>query len=163
MFHALFDTPAVILRPSFAYGPGQEATKLVPHVITRLLGGESPELSSGERKIDFVYAPDVAEAYVAAASAPGVEGMTIDIGAGHLSSVRDVVAEIVRLIGPVRGAPVFGRVPVRPLEKQIEVDPDVAVKTLGWRSRTSLDEGLRRTIDWYREDVAQAAPDATTR
>ena len=46
MFHALFDTPVVILRPSFAYGPGQETTKLVPHVITKLLAGESPELSS---------------------------------------------------------------------------------------------------------------------
>ena len=34
MFHALFETPMVILRPSFAYGPGQETTKLVPHVIT---------------------------------------------------------------------------------------------------------------------------------
>ena len=46
MFHALFGLPVVILRPSFAYGPGQERTKLVLHVITGLLAGESPELSS---------------------------------------------------------------------------------------------------------------------
>ena len=162
MFHALFGTPMVILRPSFAYGPGQEATKLVPHVITKLLAGESPELSSGERMIDFVFAPDVAEAYVAAASVPDVEGLTIDIGAGRLTSVRDVVETIVRLIGPIRGAPAFGRVPIRPLEQQIGVDPDVAAGALGWRAHTPLEEGLRRTIAWYRA-TAQAAPDATTR
>jgi UDP-glucose 4-epimerase len=163
MFHALFDTPVVTLRPSFAYGPGQERTKLVPHVITRLLDGESPELSSGERLLDLVFAPDVAEAYLAAAVAHGVEGSTIDIGVGRLASVRDVVETIVELLGPTKGAPAFGRVQVRPLEQEIEVDPEVAAAALGWRARTPLVEGLRRTIDWYRGDaVAQTAP-ATTR
>ena len=162
MFHALFGTPLVILRPSFAYGPGQEVTKLVPHVISKLLAGESPELSSGERMIDFVYAPDVAEAYVAAAVVPDVEGKTVDIGVGRLTSVRDVVETIVRLVSATGAEPAFGRVPIRPLEQQIEVDPEVAAAALGWRARTSLEEGLRRTIAWYRGD-AQAAPDATTR
>ena len=162
MFHALFGTPIVILRPSFAYGPGQETTKLVPHVITKLLAGESPELSSGERMIDFVFAPDVAEAYVAAAVAPDVEGMTVDIGVGRLTSVRDVVETIVRLVGAAGAAPAFGRVPVRLLEQEIDVDPEVAAGALGWRAHTPLEEGLRRTIAWYRGD-AHAAPDATTR
>jgi UDP-glucose 4-epimerase len=163
MFHALFATPVVILRPSFAYGPGQERTKLVPHVITGLLAGESPELSSGERLLDLVFAPDVGEAYLAAAVADEVDGATIDIGVGSLTSVRTVVSTIVELLGATPGAPAFGRVKVRPLEQQIEVDPEVAAATLGWRARTPLAEGLRRTIDWYRADaVPQTAP-ATTR
>lgn len=164
MFHALFETPVVILRPSFAYGPGQDTTKLVPHVITRLLAGESPELSSGDRMLDLVFAPDVADAYVAAAVAEGVEGSTFDIGVGHLTAVRDVVAAIVDLIGPTAGAPAFGRVAARPLEQQIEVDPEIAARALGWRARTPLVEGLRETIAWYRRDEsAQTAPEATTR
>src|SRR4029079_6163859 len=130
--HALFDTPVVVLRPSFAYGPGQETTKLVRHVIQKLLAGQSPALSSGDRLIDFVFAPDVAEAYMAAAVAPDVEGATIDIGVGRLTSVRDAVETIAELIGPVPGTPAFGQVPVRPLEQQIEVDPEVAVRALGW-------------------------------
>jgi UDP-glucose 4-epimerase len=163
MFHALFEVPVVILRPSFAYGPGQESTKLVPHVVTKLLAGESPELSSGDRRIDFVFAPDVGEAYLAAAGAAGVEGSTIDIGVGELVSVRDVVEAIVDLVGPTPGAPVFGRIGVRKLEQEIEVDPEVAARALGWRARTPLIEGLRRTIAWYRENPSvQAAPEATT-
>jgi UDP-glucose 4-epimerase len=163
MFHALFETPVVILRPSFAYGPGQERTKLVPHVITKLLAGESPELSSGERVLDFVFAPDVAEAYVAAATATSVDGATFDIGIGRLTSVREVVETIVALLGPTKGAPAFGRVQIRPLEQEIHVDPDVAAAALGWRARTPLVEGLRRTIDWYRGDAAGQTAPATTR
>jgi nucleoside-diphosphate-sugar epimerase len=151
MFHALFETPVAILRPSFAYGPGQEPTKLVPHVITTLLAGESPALSNGERLIDFVFAPDVAGAYLAAAVASGVEGSTIDIGVGKLTTVRDVVETIVELVGPTAGAPAFGELPVRPLEQHVEVDAEIAAQALGWRAATSLEEGLRRTIAWYRD------------
>lgn len=163
MFHALFATPIVILRPSFAYGPGQETTKLVPHVITTLLAGGSPALSSGDRLLDLVFARDVAEAYLAAAVKSGVEGSTIDIGVGHLTSVREVVATIVELVGTTAGVPEFGRVAVRQLEQQIEVDPEAAAAALGWRAQTPLVEGLRRTITWYRESLSQAAPDVTTR
>ena len=163
MFHALFETPAVILRPSFAYGPGQERTKLVPHVITKLLSGESPELSSGERMLDLVFSMDVAEAYVAASTAGGVDGATIDIGVGRLTSVREVVETIVELLGPTPGTPAFGRVRVRPLEQEIHVDPDVAAAALGWRARTPFVEGLRRTIDWYRGEATRQTAPATTR
>lgn len=151
MFHSLFDAPVVILRPSFAYGPGQERTKLIPHVITGLLEGESPKLSSGERLLDCVYAEDVAHAYVKAASQPEIEGHTIDIGRGVLTSVRAIVETIVEIVGPTVGRPVFGTLPVRPLEQQIEVDVEETARVLGWRATTSLEEGLRRTIGWFRD------------
>ena len=150
MFHALFDAPVVILRPSFAYGPGQERTKLIPHVITGLLEGQSPELSSGERLLDCVYAEDVAHAYLCAASQPDVEGRTIDIGRGVLTSVREIVDAIVRLVGPTPGRPSFGTLPVRPLEQRVEVDVAETERVLGWRADTGLEDGLRRTVDWIR-------------
>jgi UDP-glucose 4-epimerase len=155
MFHALFGTPVVILRPSFAYGPGQEATKLIPHVISGLLDGGSPELSSGERLIDCVYAEDVARAFVEAAAAPGVEGRTIDIGSGVLTSVRDIVQLIVEAVGPTAGRPVFGTLPVRPLEQEVRVDVEETARALGWRATTRLDEGLRHTVAWFRDRGAQ--------
>jgi UDP-glucose 4-epimerase len=151
MFHSLFDAPVVILRPSFAYGPRQERSKLIPHVITSLLDGGSPQLSSGERLLDCVYAEDVARAYLDAASAPGVQGRTIDIGRGVLTSVRQIVELIVEAVGPTAGRPVFGELPVRPLEQEVEVDVDEAARLLGWRATTDLEEGLRRTIAWFRD------------
>lgn len=151
MFHTLFDSPVVILRPSFAYGPGQEPTKLISHVITSLLGGGSPHLSSGERFLDCVYAEDVAQACVDAASAAAVEGRTIDIGTGVLTSVREIVESIVEALGPTEGRPVFGALAVRPLEQSVEVDVDETARVLGWRAATGLEEGLRRTVAWFRD------------
>jgi UDP-glucose 4-epimerase len=154
MFHALFDAPVVILRPSFAYGPGQETTKLIPHVITTLLEGGSPRLSSGDRLLDCVYSEDVARAYVDAASAAGVEGRTIDIGRGVLTSVRQIVELIVEFVGPTVGRPLFGELPVRPREQEVEVDVDETARVLGWRANTTLEEGLRATVEWFREHQA---------
>jgi UDP-glucose 4-epimerase len=151
MYHALFDAPVTILRPSYAYGPGQERTKLIPYVITALLGGESPRLSSGERMIDWVYAQDVAGAYLQAAVAPNVEGLTLDIGSGVEVSVSDVVDRIVAAAGPTAGSPVIGAVPVRPSEQHVVPDVEATARALGWRASTPLDEGVRRTVSWYRE------------
>jgi len=155
MFHALFDTPVTILRPSYAYGPGQAETKLLPHVITTLLRGKSPELASGERRIDFVFSEDVGRAFLAAAVAPEVEGATIDIGAGEMTRVRDVVEAVADLVGPNAPDVVFGAVPNRPLEQEIHVDPEHAARLLGWRASTSLEDGLRRTVEWYRSHEAE--------
>jgi nucleoside-diphosphate-sugar epimerase len=156
MFHALFDAPVVILRPSFAYGPGQEPTKLIPHVITTLLDGESPELSTGERLLDCVYAEDVARAYVDAATVRGVDGHTIDVGSGVLASVRQIVELIVEAVGPTEGRPLFGAQPVRPLEQEVQVATEDAARLLGWRASTSLEDGLQATVAWYRAAKGRA-------
>jgi UDP-glucose 4-epimerase len=154
MFYAIFDAPVTILRPSYAYGPGQERTKLIPYVITALLAGESPRLSSGEREIDWIYAEDVAHAYIAAATQPGVDGLTLDVGSGIRAPVRDVVKTIVELVGPTGGTPEIGAVPVRRMEQDVVPDVDAAAAALGWRAVTPLDEGLRRTVAWYRDRLS---------
>jgi UDP-glucose 4-epimerase len=151
MFHALFDAPVVILRPAFAYGPGQEPTKLIPYVITELLEGRSPQLTSGERLLDCVYAEDVARAYVDAASVPGVEGRTIDLGRGVLTSVRQIVQVISESVGPTAGQPIFGALQARPLEQEVGVDAEETARVLGWRATTGLEDGLRRTVAWFRD------------
>ena len=101
MFHALYNTPVAILRLFMVYGPGQQdLRKLVPYVTLALLKGQTPELSSGARKVDWIYVDDVAAGYLAAATAKGVEGGTIDLGSGRLDTVRTVVEELVGLINP---------------------------------------------------------------
>jgi UDP-glucose 4-epimerase len=149
MFHSLFETPVTILRPSYAYGPRQDTTKLLPHVISSALRGERPELASGERRIDFVFAEDVARAYLAAATAPAVDGETIDIGSGVMTRVRDFVAAAVDVLGPDRPQPIFGALRERPFEQEIRVDTAPAARLLDWTASTSLDEGLRKTVAWY--------------
>lgn len=149
MFHQLYKTPAVIVRPMMVYGPGQkDVLKIVPYIILSVLRKESPKLSSCARPVDWVYIDDVVDAFVAAATAPNVEGRTIELGCAEVVTVRAVVEKIVEMMGSGI-QPQFGAIPDRPMEKVRIAQIDAAWELLRWRPRTTLEEGLRRTIDWY--------------
>src|SRR4029077_6995868 len=66
MFYLLYHVPVVILRPFMTYGPDQPVTKVISYMIQSLLKGEAPNLSSGERMIDWVYIDDVIDGFLAA-------------------------------------------------------------------------------------------------
>jgi UDP-glucose 4-epimerase len=153
MFQALYGLPIVNLRIFMVYGPGQrDQQKLVPHTILSLLRGENPKLASGEWNVDWVYVDDVVDAFVAAAEAEGIEGRTLDVGSGQLVSVRDVVERLALLIDS-EVEPIFGALTDRPGEVPCVADVKQSTARLGWKPKISFDEGLRRTVAWYRERV----------
>jgi UDP-glucose 4-epimerase len=157
MFHALYQLPVVILRVFMVYGPGQwDVRKLIPYVILSLLRGEAPKLTSGERQIDWVYVEDVIEGLLAAARSPHVEGYTIDIGSGELVPIQTIVEHLVCLINP-QIQPLFGTVPNRPLEQIRVANTENAAALMGWEPVTSLEDGLKRTVDWYAQRLRENA------
>jgi UDP-glucose 4-epimerase len=155
MFVKLYATPVVSVRPFMAYGPGQHPTKIVPYTILSLLRGEAPELSSGDRALDWVYVDDVIDGFVRAASRPGVEGRTFDLGWGGAVRIRDIVGRIVRLVAPSI-VPRFGVQLDRPDARARVADVTSAATGLGWRASTPLDRGLALTVAWYRGAAASA-------
>jgi UDP-glucose 4-epimerase len=157
MFYSLYETPVVVLRPFMTYGPGQAHTKLVPSVTLSLLRREPPRLSSGRYSSDWVYISDVIEGFVAAATTPGIEGKTIDLGSGSLVPMTDIVNRLVTIVGS-DVQPEFGALPDRPKENLITADISEAAKNLGWRPTTPLDAGLRKTVNWYKLAKKVALP-----
>jgi UDP-glucose 4-epimerase len=155
MFHALYRTPVVIARIFMVYGPGEyRLRKLVPYVIRTLLRGQDPRLSSGKRPIDWIYVDDVADGLLALARAPHVEGSTMDLGSGSLVNIRTVVELLANLVDSA-GKPLFGALPDRPMEQVRVANTAATHARTGWRAKTPLEEGLRRTIDWYAEQLRQ--------
>lgn len=155
MFHALYQTPVVIARIFITYGPGPERhNKLIPYVIRSLLQENAPKVTSGQRLVDWIYIDDVVDGLLAAAQAPDIEGSTIDVGSGTLVSIRELIEMIARLVR-CDVAPVFGAVSDRPLEQVRVADAASAYERLGWKSKISLEEGLRHTIDWYRTQLSR--------
>lgn len=153
MFHKVFGAPVTLLRPYMTYGPGQRPHKVVPSIVLSGLHGRSPEIESGDRPIDWVYVDDVVDGMIAAAEAPGIEGMTIDLGSGRAVKLRDVAERIVSLTGG-KSRPFFHASPRRPSEVVRLADLAPAREWLAWSPKTSLDEGLEITVDWYRNEVA---------
>ena len=154
MYHALYGTPVVILRPFMTYGPGQDTKKLIPSVILSFEAEQSPRLSSGQWEADWIYLDDVIEGFIAAAGRPDIVGSTLDLGGGSLVSVRSVVEQIATVMGPSQPA-LFGALPDRPLAPVVAADVRTSEIRLGWRASTSFETGLRRTIDWYRANRYQ--------
>jgi UDP-glucose 4-epimerase len=153
MLHALYQIPVVIARIFMVYGPGQsDHTKLIPYVITSLLRGEAPKLSSGVRLVDWIYIDDVVEGLIRCAEAPGIDGRTVEIGSGKMLSIREIVQQLSELV-PSAVHPQFGSQPDRPLERVKRADIAETYKLTSWEPSTPIREGLARTVEWYKNQI----------
>jgi UDP-glucose 4-epimerase len=149
MFHGLYGLPVVIARVFMVYGPGQQdETKLIPYTIRCLARDEAPDITSGRRQIDWVYVDDVVDGLVALALAPDIEGATLDLGSGSLTTTADLVETICSLMRS-RVLPRFGAVPDRPLEPTRVASVAATTTQTGWVPRVPLEQGLLRSIEWY--------------
>jgi UDP-glucose 4-epimerase len=166
MFHALYQLPVVIARPMLVYGPGQwDDSKLLPSVIISLLNGVAPRLTSGTRELDWVFVDDVVSGLMAVATLPGVEGRTIDLGTGEGTSIRRVAESVKAIMGSDTDL-LFGALADRPFERRRVARVAETERLIGWTATTSLQEGLARTIEWFRETIARpgsAAADGASR
>lgn len=149
MFRELYQTPVVIARLFMVYGPGQNLRFLIPYVTSSLLQQQAPKLSSGKRLVDWIYVDDVVTGLLAMAQVPNLEGCTIDLGSGNLTTIRAVVQQLVKLIGS-QAEPIFDALPDRLMEQIRAADTASSFAKLGWEPLTSLEKGLETTVDWYR-------------
>jgi UDP-glucose 4-epimerase len=135
------------------YGPRQNAfgeAGVVAIFIGRMLAGEVPVIyGSGDQTRDFVFVEDVVKAYLAALKRG--EGEFINIGTSAETSVNELYRHLEELTD-FDGEPEYA--PPREGElDRIALTVDKAKRALGWRPRTSLDEGLSRTVEWYRQTL----------
>jgi len=155
MFAEVFSLPVTIARPLMVYGPGQlDFTKLVPYVARRLIRGETAELSSGKQAFDWVYVDDVVDAVIAVAERPDLKGHMIDIGCGVLTTVAEVASGIGHRL-TLAHAIKLGAIADRRLEPTRVADVATTARLTGWRARVPLQEGLDRSVDWYRSYLSQ--------
>ena len=134
------------------YGPGQDSRKLIPSVVLSLLKGESPKLSSGQWNADWIYIDDVIEGFLAAALAPKVEGGAFDLGSGSMVTVRELVDQVVEIMGSSI-KPQFGALSDRLLEPARKAERSSTFRKLGWKPEISLKTGLKRTVEWYKSQL----------
>jgi nucleoside-diphosphate-sugar epimerase len=145
------------VRLAAIYGPGDDPAHLIPSTILTLLAGKKPALTMGEQRWDYLYVEDAAKA-LARVAATGATG-SLNLASGKTVVIRKLVERIKALVDP--NLPLgFGDHSYRE-DQVMHLEPDVGKLRLatGWAPEVSLDEGLRRTVAWYREKSAHAAVD----
>lgn len=136
------------LRLLAAYGPMDDENHLIPAVTRQLLKGERPALTPGEQSWDYLYIEDVAEAIYRVAASQG-QGI-FNLGSGTAVSVRCIVEQLRDLVDPTLPLG-FGEVEYRPDQvMHLQADITKLHEATGWEPETSLAQGLKRTVDWYR-------------
>ena len=149
-YNRLYGTGHVSLRLGNVYGPRQD-----PHgeagVVAIFLGllaqGGRPRIfGDGHQTRDYVYVGDVVRAALAAAGRPGG---VFNVGTGHETSVLELFDACCRVAG-ARVEPELAPVREGELARSV-LDPTLAKRELGFQAETALDDGLRATWEWVRE------------
>ena len=153
LFHALYGLDTVALRFFNVFGPRQDPGSQYSGVISlftaALCEGRQPTIfGDGEQTRDFTYVSDVADGVVAACHAPDAGGQMCNLACGGRTSLNRLFEVLRGLIGasvePVYGPPREGDV------RDSQADATRAKQLLGFEGKVTVEEGLRRTVEWYR-------------
>ena len=151
-FHNAFDLPVVIARPFNTYGPRQSARAIIPTIISQIAAGQR-QIKVGDLTPtrDFNYVADTCRGFIALASAEGIEGRDINIATGTEVSMEQTLHTIARIMNadvewitdPARLRPSKSEV------RRLCGDNSLITSLTTWRPAHSLEDGLRKTVDWF--------------
>jgi dTDP-glucose 4,6-dehydratase len=149
-FFNSYGLPVVTLRPFNTYGPRQSARAVIPTVITQALTGEELSLGNLAPRRDFTYISDTVEGFIKAVESKATIGRTINLGTSEEISIGDLVNKIGAIMGKhLRvGADAIRQRPAGSEVEQLKSDNRLARELMEWQPQVSLDDGLKRTVEW---------------
>lgn len=159
-FAHTFNVETVRLRFFNIFGPRQRADSpysgVIALFIAAMSAGKSPTVhGDGLQSRDFTYVGNAVQALMKAASTPGVSGRVYNVGTGASITVLDLIESLNRILG-TNAQPTFG--PVRTGDvKYSRADISAIRNDLKYEPDVTFDEGLKRTVEWYRTQPANPA------
>ena len=155
-----FNVPVTIARPFNTYGPRQSARAIIPTIISQLCNG-SDEISLGSLSPtrDLVYVKDTARGFISLAENDNTIGEEINIATQDEITIGDLAQKMISAIRPAATI-ISDEQRVRPEKSEVErlLGSNEKIKSLtGWVPEWSLDNGLKATIEWFKEPANLAA------
>lgn len=139
-----------IVRPFNTFGPYQSTKAVIPELILGCLRGGPILTTKGEQTREFNYVEDIVEGMLLAMEKAGEVLGPVNLATGKEVAIRDLIAKIVD-ITQTSARVEIGALPYRPTEIwRMCADATRARELIGWNSGISLEEGLQRTVDWFR-------------
>lgn len=161
-FQLSFEVPVVTVRPFNTFGPRQSARAVIPTVIAQCLAGKPAiRLGSLHPTRDMNYVGNTVEGFLAAATHPAAIGRTINLGSNREIPIGDLAQMIISLTGST--ATIESEAArLRPEKSEVErllADNRLAKEILEWEPAVSLEDGLKKTIAWLRDNLHRYRPD----
>lgn len=153
-FYRTHGYPTVVVRPFNTYGPRShhegDSGEVIPKFLLRCLAGKPMVIfGDGTQTRDFTDVTDSARGIILAGTHPDAIGRTINLGSGHEVTINDLAATVARASGRPNADVIHDE--GRPGDVlRLCADMTQARELLGYEITVSLDDGLRRLLDWYR-------------
>ncbi|WP_027624876.1 NAD-dependent 4,6-dehydratase LegB [Clostridium lundense] len=155
-FYKSFNLPVTTIRPFNTYGPRQSARAVIPTIISQILSGKTEiKLGSLKPTRDFNYVKDTAEAFVKIAESDKTVGEVINAGSNYEISIGDTVKKIANIIGKNINIHCDDE-RIRPVNSEVNrllADNRKIKELTEWRPQYSLDDGLKETIGWIKNNM----------
>jgi len=145
----IHDRPIVTFRPFSVYGPFEEPTRLIPKLMCAALDDEPIDMVNPDTCRDFIYIDDVLDACLMVDGLKVLRGSVLNVGTGIQTSLK----ELVDATGALSGRPVRARwsaMAPRMWDTNVWVADISQIRRLtGWRPRVTLEQGLRKSLEWF--------------
>jgi len=153
-FYRSFNLPVTIVRPFNTYGPRQSARAIIPTIISQVLSGKKHiKLGSLHPTRDLVYVKDTVEGFVKILETKNSEGEVVNISTQKEISMGDLAHKIIKLCASDCKIKLESK-RKRPVKSEVERllgQNKKLLKLTGWKPETSIEEGLKATIEWFRD------------
>lgn len=156
-YHLSFGLPVVTVRPFNTFGPRQSARAVIPTIITQALQSDVIRLGALEPRRDLTYVSDTVNGFVQAALKPQAIGQVINLGTGRSVSIGELARLILSLVGGDKKIDSASE-RYRPETSEVwhlESDNRKAKEFLDWRPQVSLEEGLKRTLAFLKDNLSR--------
>lgn len=154
-FFRSFNTPVVTIRPFNTFGPRQSARAIIPAIAVQVLSGQAVKIGSLVPVRDLNFVGNTVEGYLLAAKSPRAVGEVINLGTGRGVTIGELAQKIFDTLG-VKAEVHQEAERLRPAASEVLTliaGAEKARELLGWTPTVSLDDGLRMTLEWLRDNL----------
>lgn len=146
-----YHIPVAIIRPFNTYGP-RHTYDVIPKFIELALRGETLTIhGDGKQSRDFTYVDDMIDAFLVMGSHPAAVGKAVNFGTGKDINVNYIAKKIKEI--SVSGCDIIHTADRTSQVRKLKCDYSLAKKLFGWKPKIDIDEGLRRNIEWAKENL----------
>ncbi len=155
-YYRSFGLPVAVIRPFNTFGPRQSARAIIPAVISQALTKEEIHIGSLLPVRDLNYVKDTVKGFIDIGESDKSVGEVINIGRGSGVTIKEILNKILKILGKEEMQIIVDEDRVRPEKSEVMkliCDNTKAKKILNWHPESSLDEGLKYTIEWMQENI----------